>query len=155
MGFSRQEYWSGLPFPSPGKLPNPGIEPRSPALQADPLPSKPLGKLPFNSALRQEAQAPSDLVTPWTHVSSSLTLTHWLHSGSWLLRWDNLCFLKDFNMPTFFHSSSPILSIPFPFVRDLTFTPSSLLPKSIINSMYYSHIKLKALGTRIIFSYNA
>ena len=35
MGFSRQEYWSGLPFPSPGYLPNPGIEPRSPALQAD------------------------------------------------------------------------------------------------------------------------
>ena len=37
MGFSRQEYWSGLPFPSPGDLPNPGIEPGSPALQADPL----------------------------------------------------------------------------------------------------------------------
>ena len=35
MGFSRQEYWSGLPFPSPGDLPNSGIEPRSPALQAD------------------------------------------------------------------------------------------------------------------------
>ena len=34
MGFSRQEYWSGLPFPSPGHLPYPGIEPRSPALQA-------------------------------------------------------------------------------------------------------------------------
>ena len=37
MGFSRQEYWSGLPFPSPGDLPNPGIKPRSPALQADSL----------------------------------------------------------------------------------------------------------------------
>ena len=35
MGFSRQKYWSGLPFPSPGDLPNPGIEPRSPALEAD------------------------------------------------------------------------------------------------------------------------
>ena len=35
MGFSRQEYWSGLPFPSPGDLPDPGIEPASPALQAD------------------------------------------------------------------------------------------------------------------------
>ena len=44
MGFSRQEYWSGLPFPSPGDLPNPGIEPRSPALQADALPSEPPGK---------------------------------------------------------------------------------------------------------------
>ena len=35
MGFSRQEYWSGLPFPSPGDLPNPGIKPRSPALEVD------------------------------------------------------------------------------------------------------------------------
>ena len=44
MGFSRQEYWSGLPFPSPGDLPDPGIEPRSPALQADALPFEPPGK---------------------------------------------------------------------------------------------------------------
>ena len=41
MEFSRQEYWSGLPFPSPGDLPDPGIEHRSPALQADALPSEP------------------------------------------------------------------------------------------------------------------
>ena len=41
MGFPRQEYWSGLPFPSPGDLPNPGIEPRSPALEADALTSEP------------------------------------------------------------------------------------------------------------------
>ena len=44
MGFSRQEYWSGLPFPSPGDLPNPGIESGSPALQADTLTSEPPGK---------------------------------------------------------------------------------------------------------------
>ena len=44
MGFSRQEYWSGLPFPSPGDLPDPGIEPGSPTLQADALPSEPPGK---------------------------------------------------------------------------------------------------------------
>ena len=44
MGFSRQEYWSGVPFPSPEDLPNPGIEAGSPALQADSLPSEPLGK---------------------------------------------------------------------------------------------------------------
>ena len=43
MGFSRQEYWSGLPFPSPGDLPNPGIEPGSPGLRADALPSEPRG----------------------------------------------------------------------------------------------------------------
>ena len=42
--FSRQEYWSRLPFPSPGDLPDPGIKPRSPALQADSLPSEPLEK---------------------------------------------------------------------------------------------------------------
>ena len=41
LGFSRQEYWSGLPFSSPGDLPDPGIEPRSPALQADTLTSEP------------------------------------------------------------------------------------------------------------------
>ena len=44
MGFSTQEYWSGLPFLSPGDLPNPGIEPRSPALEADALTSEPPGK---------------------------------------------------------------------------------------------------------------
>ena len=44
VGFSRQEYWSGLPFPSPGDLPNPGIEPRSSTLLADSLTSEPPGK---------------------------------------------------------------------------------------------------------------
>ena len=43
MEFSMQEYWSGLPFPSPGDLPNPGMEPRPPALQADALLSEPPG----------------------------------------------------------------------------------------------------------------
>ena len=45
MGFSRKEYWSGLPFPSPGDLPDPGIEPRSPTLEADTLTSEPPGKI--------------------------------------------------------------------------------------------------------------
>ena len=44
MKFSRLEYWSGFPFPSPGDLPDPGIEPESPALQPDAVPSKPPGK---------------------------------------------------------------------------------------------------------------
>ena len=44
MEFSKQEYWSGLPFPSPGDLPDPGIEPASPTLQADALPPEPPGK---------------------------------------------------------------------------------------------------------------
>ena len=54
MGFSRQDYWSGLQCPSPGDLPNPGIEPSSPSLQADSLPSEPPGKpiVPVQSGSR-------------------------------------------------------------------------------------------------------
>ena len=44
MGFSKQEYWSGLPFPSPGDLPDPGIKPAFPALQSNSLPTEPSGK---------------------------------------------------------------------------------------------------------------
>ena len=51
MEFSRQEYWSGLPFPSPGDLPDPGTEPGAPALQADTLPSEPPGKPSATSCL--------------------------------------------------------------------------------------------------------
>ena len=47
MGFSRQEYWNGLPCPSPGNVPNPGIKPKSPALQADSSLSEPPGKPHF------------------------------------------------------------------------------------------------------------
>ena len=56
MGFSRQEYLSGLPFPSPGDLPDPGIKPRSPAFQADTLTSEPPGKRCSTKLLR----------APWT-----------------------------------------------------------------------------------------
>ena len=56
MGFSRQEYWSGLPFPSPGDLPDTGIEPGSLALQADPLTSEPPGK-----PMRSKGNLVSDL----------------------------------------------------------------------------------------------
>ena len=48
MGFSGQGYWSGLPFPAPGDLPDPGIEPGSPVLQADSLPAELPGKI-FNT----------------------------------------------------------------------------------------------------------
>ena len=58
MEFSRQEYWSGLPFSSPGDLPNPGIEPRSPTLQADTLPSEPPGQ-PIDKT-RANRRVPSD-----------------------------------------------------------------------------------------------
>ena len=67
IGFSRQEYWSGLPFPSPGDLPHPGIEPRSPALQADSLPSQPPGKLTRGGSvpLIQRAQFAHFFSTPF------------------------------------------------------------------------------------------
>ena len=55
MGFSRQEYWNGSPFPSSGDLLNPGIKPRSPALQADALASEPPGK-PAPPTIRQNKQ---------------------------------------------------------------------------------------------------
>ena len=51
MGFSRQKYWSGVPLPSPGGLPNPGIEPGSPTFQADALTSEPPGK-PYGKGIR-------------------------------------------------------------------------------------------------------
>ena len=52
MGFSRQEYWGGSPFPSSGNLSDPGIEPGSPALQADALPSVPPEKLSSQSGIK-------------------------------------------------------------------------------------------------------
>ena len=62
MEFSRPEYWSGRPFPSPGDLPNTGIEPRSPTLQADSLPAEPPGK-PKNTGVGSPS-LPTDLPNP-------------------------------------------------------------------------------------------
>ena len=56
--FSRPEYWSGWPFPSPGDLPNPGIKPRSPALQADSLPAEPRGSLNVQVQTHTQNTAP-------------------------------------------------------------------------------------------------
>ena len=82
MGFSRQEYWSRLPFPSPGDLPNPGIEPGSPALQADALLSEPPTRSPnlFRSILpeckRTIKLLSSHLKLGVEEKSSGLMLTH-------------------------------------------------------------------------------
>ena len=65
MGFSRQEYWSGLPFPSPWDLPDPGIEPRSPALQGDSFPSEP-PKKPLYEKKADQHPTP----TPYLHLCS-------------------------------------------------------------------------------------
>ena len=90
MGFSRQEYWSGLPFPSPGHLPNPGIEPRSPTSQADALTSEPPGKpevafiiCPFQMrrlrALTLQRRALNPSLTPQPECPLPYTLSH--HQG--------------------------------------------------------------------------
>ena len=57
MKFSRQEYWSGLPFPFPGDLPDPGINPRSPKLQADALPSEAPEKLSEGREIEREGES--------------------------------------------------------------------------------------------------
>ena len=68
--FSRQEYWSGLPFPSPGDLPHPGIEPRSPALQADALTSEPPGKKEFpHAAVVKTVLLRAQVSIPGCHVA--------------------------------------------------------------------------------------
>ena len=64
MGFSRQEYWSGLPCPSPGDLSDPGIKTRSPALQADFLLSEPLSESESRSVM-SDSMRPQGLYSPW------------------------------------------------------------------------------------------
>ena len=76
MGFSRQEYWSGLPCPPPGDLPDPGIEPESPVapeLQAGSLPLEPPGKPPHN-LMNLHLLSPALLGV--SDISPSLTHTH-------------------------------------------------------------------------------
>ena len=78
LGFPRQEYWSGLPFPSPGGLPNPGIEPESPALQADFLPlscqRSPQWSIQFSSV----AQSCPTLCNPMNHSTPGFPVHHQL-----------------------------------------------------------------------------
>ena len=70
-GFSREEYWSGLPFPSPGDLPSPGIEPRSPALEADTLTSEPPGKPNTSWQIDEETV---EIVTDFILEGSKITV---------------------------------------------------------------------------------
>ena len=77
MGFSRQEYWSGLPFPSLGDLLNPGIKPGSPALQADALPSEPSEKPNDLFSSVQLLSRVQLFATPWTaERQASLSITN-------------------------------------------------------------------------------
>ena len=92
MGFSRQEYWSGLPFPSPRDLPDPGIEPESPAWQADFFFFSPLSHpgwgawyMSVSQSVDQSVQSLSHVqlfATPWTEAcqaSLSITSSWWTH----------------------------------------------------------------------------
>ena len=74
IGFSRQEFWSGLPLPFPGDLPNPGFKPRSPTLQPDSLPAEPQGKPPGPSTLLQMAMFHSFLRSNDIPASFSLSM---------------------------------------------------------------------------------
>ena len=71
MEFSRQEYWSGLPFPSPGDLPKPRIEPGSPELQADVLPSEPPGN-PCIAKLRLKLKKVGEIVRPFRYALTQI-----------------------------------------------------------------------------------
>ena len=77
MGFSRQEYWSGLPFPSPGDFPNPGIEPRSPTLQADSLLSEPPGKQGVKVKVAQSCLALWDFMDYTVHGILQVRILKW------------------------------------------------------------------------------
>ena len=116
-GFSRQEYWNGLPFPSPGDLPIPGIKPVSPALQADSLPIEPgefrSGKQTFSYSSVLSLCHVWLSVIPWTAArQDSLSITN---SQSIL----NSCPLSQWCHPTISLSGHPLLLLPsiFPCIR--------------------------------------
>ena len=124
MGFSRQEYWSGLPFPSPGDLSNPGIEPLSPALQADTLTSEPPGKPQSHVQL---------FVTPWTvSCQASLSITN----SQSLLRFTSIESVMPFNHFILSHS---LFLLPSIFLSIRVFSNESVLsirwPKTGVSAL--------------------
>ena len=88
-GFSRQEYWSGLPCPSPGDLPDPGMEPRSPTLQADSLTSEPPGKptylLPQGKSLQLSMATLGFGLPQWLSGKESPAMQETLETWVWSL----------------------------------------------------------------------
>ena len=98
MEFSRQEYWSGLPFPSPQDLPDPGIKPESPALQADALQSGPPGKL--------FGHRKTELNQPTLFIFSRML------DGAAFYRWTSSCYpnLDNHLIACFFHFRSCLFS---------------------------------------------
>ena len=99
MGFSRQEYWSGLPFPSPGDLPDPGIEPRSPALEADALTSEPPGKhlVGAQNYIEMSVRLKSILVSKYTDVHALAVKHEWRLREGGTFAHQSLSLLKNEN----------------------------------------------------------
>ena len=98
MGFSRQQYGSGMPYPRPGGLPDPGIEPRSPALQADPSLTEPAGKpcaveaRAFLSTLPEPGLAPASGASVGFSISlSRMTAVFW-DLSIWLWGWSSFAY---------------------------------------------------------------
>ena len=110
MEFSRQEYWSGLPFPSPEDLPDPGIEPGFPALEASCLSSELPGKPQFITGFQEICfQVPSGVSGPWTAYSTAFQSLF----TSWNLKTSELCpcvyYLFCWNLPLLLHFSASCL----------------------------------------------
>ena len=113
MGFSRQEYWSGLPFPSPGDLPDPGIKPRSPALQADSLALRPPGK-PSSRDVLPRCSSHGNVFIEFHHLKSWLLLFvllthHFPHSPNRLISQVEIFIPRKFavDWPTYNEAKSP------------------------------------------------
>ena len=86
--FSRPEYWSGQPFPSSGDLPNPGIEPRSPTLQADSLPAEPPGKHKLVTYINQNTQysQKSESIQQFTLNKTAKTNVYYIQTANMIKR---------------------------------------------------------------------
>ena len=83
MGFSRQEHWSGLPFPSPGDLPDPGIKPGFPSLQADSILSEPQGKLSLLAVLKRRPSTVHNLQDQIRTVLYRVVTHHLIIHNNW------------------------------------------------------------------------
>ena len=131
MGFSRQEYRSGLPFPSPGNLPDPGIEPRSPTLQTDTLLSAPPGKSWMNGE-EVPNYLPSLLQIFLAATKQALLAFIMAHLCSMKIIWPDILFLQlHLLFPSFLKSEMAALSDPLYFTvnytSNISYTLTSLI----------------------------
>ena len=114
MGFSRQEYWSGLPFPSPGDLPNPGIELRSPILQADTLTSEPPGKQNLSK---------EDRIPQHSHTTFIKSL---IYQSSTMNSWGDSSLLNVLCKTAFWISLEALSSLPmFLYLENVNIPPNT------------------------------